>query len=58
VIDIEDLSVFVGLIVLLVVAFHFGLWFGIAVAGGYLILIGLWYGKVKAQHTPQSRVKK
>ncbi|MFL6314793.1 MAG: hypothetical protein ACJ71W_22030 [Terriglobales bacterium] len=57
-IDIEDLLVFAGLIVLLVVSFHFGLWFGIAVAGGYLILIGLWYGKVKAQQSTQTRVKK
>lgn len=57
-IDIEDLLVFAGLITLLVVAFHFGLWLGIALAGVYLIIIGLWYGKVKAQQPTQPTVKK
>jgi hypothetical protein len=58
VIDIEDLLVFAGLITLLVVAFHFGLWLGITIAGVYLIIIGLWYGKVKAQRPPQFKVNK
>jgi hypothetical protein len=58
VIDIEDLLVFAGLITLLVVAFHFGVWMGIAIAGVYLIIIGLWYGKVKAQQSTSPKVKK
>ncbi|HEV7675382.1 MAG TPA: hypothetical protein VGQ12_12695 [Candidatus Angelobacter sp.] len=48
-IDIEDLLVFAGIVALLVVAFHIGLWTGIAGVGVLLIIGGLALGKLKSQ---------
>jgi hypothetical protein len=49
VIEIEDLLLIAGLIVLLVVAFHYGIWIGIALVGMYLIVAAWQVGKIKAR---------
>jgi hypothetical protein len=49
VIDIEDLLLVAGLIVLLVVAFHYGCWIGITLVGVYLIVAAWQVGKIKTR---------
>lgn len=48
-IEIEDLLLIGGLIVLLVVAFHYGVWIGFATVGVYLIVAAWQMAKIKAR---------
>jgi hypothetical protein len=57
VIDIEDLLLFAGMVILLVVAFHFGLWTGIALLGIVFIAGSVMLGKIKAAN-PNGKGKK
>jgi hypothetical protein len=56
-IDIEDLLLLAGIVLLLVVAFHFGLWAGLGTLAIALIITGLALGKLKAYSKPYSKPK-
>ncbi len=56
-IDLADLLFFAGLLLLLIVAFHFGLWIGLAMMAIYLIIGGRELAKMKARSPHASRSK-
>lgn len=57
-IDIEDLLLFAGVVTLLVVAFHLGIWTGVAFVGICLIAGGVMLGKIKAANPNGKKGKK
>lgn len=56
-IDIDDLLLIAGVIVLLVVAFHLGLWIGIAFVGIILVAASAVLARIKAAQPNTRKVK-
>lgn len=48
-IDSEDLLLFAGVVLILIVAFHAGLWVGLGVLGLCLLAAGHIMGKIKSR---------